>query len=206
VSAAQPLAPLASAEVAVKLFADDKAVVQPQELIAVFHRWIKENVLEDELMIDVANYAHVPKGPGIILVCDKAHYSFDVRDDRWGLRYRSRREARATGQDAITRAFASALNAASLLVNDPTLDGRYAFRTDEVEFGIYDRLRAPSGEETLEAIRPALDATVEMLYGEPAESIELVSGPKEPFMVSVKHSASPSVDQLLHRLAAAPAG
>ena len=73
----------------------------------------EEQVIHDELMIDVANYEHVPKGPGIVLICDKAHYYFDVRDDRWGLRYRGRREARATGDEAVTRAFASALRAAS---------------------------------------------------------------------------------------------
>lgn len=196
--------PLTSAEVSVKLFVDEHAVVRPQELIAVFHRWIKEDVLEDELMIDVANYEHVPKGPGIALICDKAHYYFDVRHNRWGLRYRGRREARATGEEAVTHAFASVLAAASLLVNDPTLDGRYAFRTDEVEFGIYDRLRAPSSQETLEQVRPALESNIEMLYGEPAERIELTSGPKEPFMARIEHSASPSVDQLLGKLSAAP--
>lgn len=205
-SSAAAVTPLESAEVSVKLFVDDKSVVRPQELIAVFHRWIKDAVLEDELMIDVANYEHVPQGPGIALICDKAHYYFDVRNNRWGLRYRGRREARATGEEAVTRAFTSALQAASLLENDPTLEGRYAFRTDEVEFGIYDRLRAPSSEETLEAVRPALETNVEALYGEPATGIELMSGPKEPFMVAIKNAASPSVEQMLGKLAAAPAG
>jgi hypothetical protein len=205
VSVAESVSPLDSAEVSVKLFVDDHATVRPQELIAVFHRWIKEGVLEDELVIDVANYEHVPKGPGIVLICDKAHYYFDVRHGRWGLRYRGRRKARATGEEAIGRAFASALKAASLLENDPTLEGRYTFRTDEVELGIYDRLLAPSEPATLEAVRVPLESTIEALYGEKPKRLELQSGPKEPFMVSIENAASPSVEQLLHKLAAAPA-
>lgn len=205
-SGAPGTGPLDSPEVSVKLFVDDRSVVRPLELIAVFHRWIKDGVLEDELMIDVANYEHVPKGPGIVLICDKAHYYFDVRHDRWGLRFRNRREARATGGDAITHAFGSVLRAASLLENDPTLEGRYAFRTDEVEFGIYDRLRAPSSEETLSAIRPAMEAAIAELYGDAPTGLELMSDSGEPFMVAVRNSASPSVDQLLGKLAAAPTG
>ena len=194
---------LTSPEVSVKLFVEDSSIVRPHELIGVFHRWIKDNALEDELVIDVANYEHVPKGPGIVLICDKAHYYFDVRDDRWGMRYRGRRVARATGEEAVASAFRSALHAAALLENDPTLEGRYRFRTDEVEFGIYDRLLAPSEQGTLDAIRPALDATVTTLYGEPATSVELISGPKEPFMVSIKNSGSPTLAELQGKVAAA---
>lgn len=199
---AQDAAPLSSPEVSVKLFVDDHSVVRPQELIAVFHRWIKDGTLEDELMIDVAVYEHVPKGPGIALICDHAHYYFDVRGGRWGLRYRGRRVHRGTGEEAVTRAFARALGAAALLESDPLLEGRYHFRTDEVEFGIYDRRLAPSADATLEAVRPALESAVAALYGEAAEGIELVSGPKEPFMVRVETAGSPGVEDLLGRVAA----
>jgi hypothetical protein len=197
--------PLESPEVSVKLFVVDPAGVRLKELIPVFHRWIKEDLLEDELQIDVANYEHVPKGPGIVLICDKAHYYFDVRAARAGLRYRGRREARATGADAVTWAFRSALHAARLLEADPALEGRYRFRTDEVEFGIYDRLLAPSDVGTLVAIRPELEEAVRTLYGTDDVAIELSSGPREPFMVTVGAGASPSVEELLGRLAAAKA-
>jgi hypothetical protein len=195
-------AALKSPEVSVKLFVDDHTVVRPQELIAVFHRWIEEGTLEDELMIDVAIYEHVPNGPGIVLVCDHAHYYFDVRGGRWGLRYRGRRAARGSGEEAVTRAFARVLGAAALLENDPGLEGRYRFRTDEVEFGVFDRRLAPSDEATLAAVRPALESAVEALYGEPARSLTLVSEPKEPFMVTIETTSSPGAEDLLSRLAA----
>ena len=197
-----PVAALGSPEVSVKLFVDDHSVVRPQELVAVFHRWIKDGTLEDELMIDVAIYEHVPKGPGIVLVCDHAHYYFDVRDGRWGIRYRGRRVSQATGEEAVTRAFAQAFKAAALLESDPALEGRYRFRTDQVEFGIYDRRLAPSSESTLSEVRPALEAVVEGLYGAPAKTVELVSGPKQPFMTRVEMTGSPSVEDLLGRVAA----
>jgi hypothetical protein len=100
--------PLDSPEISVKLFVADPSGVRLEELIPVFHRWIKQDLLEDELAIDVASYEHVPKGPGIVLICDKAHYYFDMRAGRAGLRYRGRREARTErrrgGDGCSTRA------------------------------------------------------------------------------------------------------
>lgn len=202
-SGGEAVAALMSPEVSIKLFVDDESVVRPLELIGVFQGWIKDGALDDEVAIDVANYEHVPKGPGIVIICDKAHFYFDVRDDRWGMRYRGRRAARATGEEAIARAFRSALHAASLLESDASLEGRYRFRTDEIEFGIYDRLLAPSEQGTLDSVQPALDATVRALYGAPAKSLELTSGPKEPFMVRIENAGSPSVGELLDNVAAA---
>ena len=44
---------------------DSAQKVALEAFIPVFHRWIKEHVLP-EMVIDVANYAHVPKGPGVV--------------------------------------------------------------------------------------------------------------------------------------------
>ena len=195
--------PLTSPEVSVKLFVSDPAGVHLKELIPVFHRWIAEKLIEDELLVDVASYEHVPKGPGIVLICDKAHYYFDVRDGRPGIRYRGRRDADVAGEQGIARAFRSALQAASLLENDPALDGRYRFVTSELEFGIYDRLRAPSDEATFKAVQPDLERYVKALYGAEDVTLELASGRKEPFMVSIKTGTSPAVEELLGQVAAA---
>ena len=192
---------LASAEVSVKLFVEDPAAVDLEELIPVFHRWIREDLLDGELPIDVAGYAHVPKGPGVVLICDHSHYYFDERDGRPGIKYRGRRVPRGSGEEGITKAFRCALRAASLLEKEPTLGKRYRFRTDSVELGITDRLHAPSDERTLAAVRPAVAAAVRAVYGKPAKSITLASGPREPFLARIEMADSPKVVTLLEQLA-----
>jgi len=199
-SGAERLSPLSSPEVSVKLFAADPDAVRLGELVPAFHRWIREGLL-DELQIDVASYEHVPKGPGVVLICDKAHYSLDLGKGRPGLRYRGRREARATGAGAIVDAFGRALRAARLLETDPELGGRYGFRTDEVEFGIYDRLRAPSEDRTLDAIRPDLEQAAKALWGADAVTLELVSGAREPFAVLVRTGVASRLEELESRVA-----
>ena len=58
----------------VKVFA--KAPVDLAAAIPVFHRWIQEGACE-ELLIDVADYRHVPAGPGVVLIGHEANYSLD---------------------------------------------------------------------------------------------------------------------------------
>ena len=51
----------------VKIYVEGDLPVDPAEFITVFHQWVKDKVL-DELLIDVADYRHVPAGPGVLLV------------------------------------------------------------------------------------------------------------------------------------------
>ena len=47
----------------VKIYVDGDLAVDPARFIEIFHGWIKEEAF-DELLIDVADYRHVPDGPG----------------------------------------------------------------------------------------------------------------------------------------------
>ena len=74
-----------------KCFLDDASGVELEEFIPVFHDWIQTQQLE-ELLIDVADYRHVPQGPGVVLIAHDAHYAMDLTDARLGLLYSRRRE------------------------------------------------------------------------------------------------------------------
>jgi len=51
----------------VKLLVQNAPGANLEPLIPVFHSWI-ENQNGDELLIDVADYTHVPAGPGVVLI------------------------------------------------------------------------------------------------------------------------------------------
>ena len=68
----------------VKIFEQSGAELNGAKAIAVFHRWIQRGGLP-EMAIDVADYAHIPAGPGVLLVCQEAAYALDNHDGRLGL-------------------------------------------------------------------------------------------------------------------------
>src|SRR4051812_7576093 len=72
--------------------ADAAPSIDREAFIAIFHRWIKDRTLP-ELMIDVANYAHVPEGPSVALIGHGADYFIDEAEGRLGLLYNRKRSS-----------------------------------------------------------------------------------------------------------------
>ncbi|MBW2212567.1 MAG: hypothetical protein JRG67_16300 [Deltaproteobacteria bacterium] len=89
--------------------------IELEKLIPVFHEWIRTKKISDELLIDVADYAHVPQGPGVVLIGHQSDYYLDVADNRPGLLYSRKRGFEGDFQAGIDDAFRRALNACQLL-------------------------------------------------------------------------------------------
>ncbi|MGH7336073.1 MAG: hypothetical protein ACREI7_00725 [Myxococcota bacterium] len=69
----------------IKLFATQPiARAELHPFIGVFHRFIQESAVPG-LLIDVADYAHVPDGPGVILIGHEVDYGIDLAGGRTGL-------------------------------------------------------------------------------------------------------------------------
>ena len=63
---------------------DPRAPVDLEPFIPLFHRFIQQGALEG-MLIDVADYAHVPGGPGVLLVGHDVDYAIDSNRGRASL-------------------------------------------------------------------------------------------------------------------------
>ena len=79
----------------IKFFAADADGFDLLRLIPVYDRWIQQNALEN-LLIDVADYSHVPAGPGVMLIAHEGNYALDETGHERGVVYYSKR--RPTGE------------------------------------------------------------------------------------------------------------
>jgi hypothetical protein len=175
--------------------------VEPEAFIAVFHRWIKERLLP-ELLIDVANYLHVPEGPSVALIGHGSDYFIDEGAGRLGLLHNRKRAGKPPAErlgDLMRRT----LHAAALLEREPALAGKLHFATDELLFRINDRLAAPSSDATFAAVRPELEALTARIFGARVE-LERVGGPKDLFAVRCKSASSAPLATLLERAGGPP--
>ena len=149
-----------------KLFASPAPDLTTEQVIPVFQRFIRDRALPD-ILIDVADYGHVPDGPGVLLIGHEHHYSFDLTGGEVGLLV-SRRRGPDRGLDTL---FRLALKAARLLETDEALAGRLRFPGDRLELRINDRLVRPRAgrpaplshelHELLGRIAPEAPAVVE---------------------------------------------
>ena len=147
----------------VKIFAT-KSDINLVDAIAVFHKWIQESAMP-EILIDVADYKHVPDGPGIMLIGHEADYSLDETDGRLGLLYNRKTAVEGDWQEALGQAYNSALRAAKVLEETPVFAGKLKFADNELEVILNDRLLFPNTEETRSKVLPEVDAFFANLYG-----------------------------------------
>ncbi len=173
----------------VKIYVDGELRVDPARFIDVFHQWIKDRVL-DELLIDVADYRHVPAGPGVILIGHEADYSIDNTDNRYGLRYNRKATLDGTNEERFRQAFGSAVNACRLLEIQFALDGPLKFSRQAFELFINDRAMAPNMLETFARCKPELEAFLENALGHTDFTLEYRTDPRRRFGVTV-NSAVP---------------
>src|ERR1700688_1363735 len=87
----------------VKLFLKSPGGFDLEALVPVFHGWIRDRVCE-ELLLDVADYRHVPAGPGVVLIGLQADYAVDNTDDRLGVRYNRKAALDGSNQDRLQQA------------------------------------------------------------------------------------------------------
>ncbi|MFP6673728.1 MAG: hypothetical protein VB878_01500 [Pirellulaceae bacterium] len=144
----------------IKIFVDGDLRVDLQQVVDVFHRWIAEQAM-DELLIDVADYRHVPAGPGVVIVGHEADYSLDNAGNRHGLLYNRKMPISGSNADRFNQAFAAAVKACNLLENE--FAGKLRFNRQEFELLVNDRCLAPNTVETLEACKPEIEAFLDSL-------------------------------------------
>jgi hypothetical protein len=153
-----------SSKLQVKFYLEGAADVKLAEVAPVFHSWIQTHALAEHMLIDVADYAHVPDGPGILLVSDEANIYFDQFDGRLGLTYSRKRPIAGTFADRLAAVVGYARQACELLEASPVLNGA-KFGTGEVSFKINDRLAAPNTAATFAEIRPELEKAAKEIFG-----------------------------------------
>jgi hypothetical protein len=190
------------AHVNVKIFVRQPVQIDLADAIPVFHRWIRDSVL-DELVIDVADYRHVPAGPGVMLIGDEANYSFDCAFNRLGLLYNRKRASEGSLQDKLLKAFGSALLACSRLENEAPFVGKLKFDAGQCEVILNDRLLAPNTPDTWEVLRPEFQKFFDGLFGNTRYAIAHTGEPRERFRVSVQADSKIDVASILEAFAPA---
>ncbi|MDX1412303.1 MAG: hypothetical protein R3351_09115 [Nitrospirales bacterium] len=183
----------------VKFYLEDESNLEPDEFNPIFQTWIQKGLTE-ELLIDVADYLHVPEGPGMILIGLEADYSLDHGDGRWGLKYNRKYPQNGSNLDRLISALKTALLACQRLEEDEHLMGKIKFQTKEFEIFINDRALAPNSPETFEATQGEISQALRQLLGSTDFSLEVYSDPRSRFGVTVKASNNQSIASLLKNL------
>jgi hypothetical protein len=189
-----------SHKLSLKLFSDNAERLTHDVFVPIFHHWIQEQGIPDHLLIDVADYAHVPNGPGTLVVAHEANIHFDREDGRPGLFYFRKQPIPGAEnfRERLAAVFRAAIFAANKMQNDPSLAG-IRFRTDEIVFRIHDRLLAPNTAETFDDVRGDLQAFLTDLFKSDV-TLEHKRDDERLFEVRIRSNGKLALSDLLARL------
>jgi hypothetical protein len=165
-----------------KIFVDGALAIGLDRLIEVFHGWVAQQSLS-ETLIDVADYRHVPGGPGVLLVGLEADYSLDHRQGRCGLRYNRKAPWDGSNDDRLLQAIRSAADVCLRLEAEFDL---LRFSRREFELLINDRALAPNTEATYEYFRSALPAFLRERLGAAQFEIDFDRNPRHLFSTTIR--------------------
>jgi hypothetical protein len=157
--------------------------------IGVFHRFIQEAAVPG-LLIDVADYAHVPDGPGVILIGHEVDYGIDLAGGRTGLLTTRKRGGEADPSALFREALAKAFAAARAIEQDETVSVRFA--VDAIEIAFPDRLAAPNTGAAFELVSKELQPIARAVFGSAAR-FEHTSG-SDPRRMLTLHLSGDSAD------------
>ena len=158
----------------IKIFLDPPTDIPAKVLVPIFHRWIQTGAVEG-MLIDVADYSHVPGGPGIMLVAHEAHYGLDQGGGRPGMLYNRKRPWNggdsgdgAPGLDRQLMAATKAiLRACVQLESEPELSGPASpcFDAGSLELTFFDRLLTPNNDLGRQGTEAPIAAFLDRLWG-----------------------------------------
>ena len=168
----------------IKYFSQDATAVRLDAVIPIYHRWIQKQAIEG-MLIDVADYGHLPQSPGVMLVAHEADYCMDAMEGPLGLLYNRKTSTGGRLSDRIAAGFWAALGACVKLENEPEFQGRLKFDARRALFIANDRLNAPNTEETFQALRSDLSAALAMVYPSAVELRRISTDPRSRLTVQI---------------------
>jgi hypothetical protein len=183
----------------IKFFATEAQKIDILALIPIYHRWIQQHALED-LLVDVADYSHVPSGPGVMLIAHEGNYALDETGDERGVVYYSKHKLTGELPQRITQVACKALQAAQLMSTDESLAGALQVPGTRLQFFSNDRLVAPNTDAACAEVEPSLRVFLDRLYDGAPYTLEREKDPKERLAFTVQAQGEVTVDRLLARL------
>ncbi len=180
----------------VKILADAPADLSLDPFLAIFSRWRKQQDESD--WIDLADYAHMPKGAGIMLIGKQGSFSVNLDDPGIGLLYSGRQDFDGPAGNRVIEAFRRCLRLTNPLVAEPDYPQQLKLLPGSWELYINDRLNFPNNDETDRQLRGAIESALNTLFGAGNYSMERDRDPQRRYAVSIR-AQNGGLDALFER-------
>ncbi len=183
----------------VKMLAEAPADLSLDPFLAIFSRWRKQQDESD--WIDVADYAHMPNGAGIMLIGKQGSFSVNQDSPGIGLLYSGRKDFNGSLDQRVIEAFRRCLRLTKPLLAESDYPKQLKPLPGSWEIFINDRLHFPNTEETDGHLHGPIKAALDALFGANQYSMEREKDPQRRYAFSIRAQQG-DLERLFERVAA----
>jgi len=148
----------------VKLFTDVGKKIALDPFLDIFARW-REDAAHPSRWIDLADYGHVPKGPGVMMIGKQGNLGLDLANPGPGILYANKAGLVGTTEDRLMETFRRCLALTEALTAEAEYPKDLSPKPGFWELTFNDRLETPNTDATDRLLRPSIEATIEKLLG-----------------------------------------
>ncbi len=182
-----------------KLFLDAPETVPVDALLPIFARW-REQKDHPSQWVDMADYAHIDRGPGVMMIGRQGNLALDLGDPGPGILYANKKDLNGPPEDRILDTFRRTLALACALIEEPGYPVQLRARPGFWQLVFNDRMETPNSDATDAALRPGIGKALDRIFGAGNYTAVHESDPLRRYGVIVHSDAVDDLSQIAARL------
>ncbi len=171
----------------IKLYLNANSCFKSKDLIPAFHNWIQEKAVSNHILIDVADYSHIPDGPGVMLVAHEGNFSLDQENYKLGIMYMRKTKIEGNFQERFMKIFTIAVQAANRLYENNIIK-EIDFIKNSFRFIANDRLIAKNTKENQNLYQDEVKKSLAEIYPTSKVEYDNISDENERLAFTVNFS------------------
>jgi hypothetical protein len=168
---------------------------QLDALLGIFGRW-RNDKGHPARWVDLADYAHMSRGAGIVIVGKQGLFGVTRFDPGLALYYSGRAGYEGSCEQRVVESFRRHLALTTALLAEPDYPAGLKKLSGAWELSINDRLGFPNNEETDGLLRPAIEAALDKIFGRASYQLIAETDRQRRYGFSV-HANNGNLSQLL---------
>ena len=178
----------------VKLFTHAPFDLNLDPFVDIFGRW-REDAEDPSQWVDLADYAHVDRGPGVMLIGKRGNLSFDLAAPGPGILYANKSGLDGTPAERVMETFRRHLALVARLIKEQEYPKDLAPRPGSWEIVFNDRVATPNTDAIDSQLKPAVQLALEQLMGT-GSTLTREIDPQRRYGFVVDHSAIANLEGL----------
>jgi len=165
-------------------------------ILTVFDRWRQEKDAPSD-WVDLADYAHMPRGPRVMMAGKREHLSLDTNVPGVGLLLQNRDRLEGSIEERFVEALKRHLTLSVRLTGEDEWPANLQPQGDKWIVAINDRLGFPNDDATEAALKSGLTAALDRIFGAGGYTMTRDEDPLRRYGYSVQANTARTLAEIL---------